>query len=111
MQHPWLKNFDWQKLISEELDSPYIPEPNQDHFDEAHANHTKTLGASEQDDLYNKKILLRRDSIQHLFNGYYYDWAQEKKEKEEKEIKETKEIEKSTMNTSKALPSKSHGTN
>jgi len=32
---------------------------------------------SEQEELYNKKLLLRRDSIQHLFNGYYFDYAAE----------------------------------
>jgi hypothetical protein len=23
--HPWLKNFPWQKLINKELDAPFVP--------------------------------------------------------------------------------------
>jgi len=74
MQHPWLKDFDWKLLLAEEMIAPYLPNNGLDNFDESHANHERTLNPTEQEELYNKKLLLRRDSIQHLFNGYYYDF-------------------------------------
>ena len=79
MQHPWLKNFDFKLLLEEKIVAGYLPEIQQDNFDEQHANHEKTANLSEQEELYNKKLLLRRDSIQHLFNGYYFDYIQEQK--------------------------------
>jgi hypothetical protein len=51
MQHPWLKNFNWQDLLSEKMQAPYIPNCEADNFDEQHANHEKTLGATEQDEI------------------------------------------------------------
>ena len=79
MHHPWLKNFDFKLLLEEKIVAGFLPEVQQDNFDEQHANHEKTANLSEQEELYNKKLLLRRDSIQHLFNGYYFDYAQEQK--------------------------------
>ena len=79
MQHPWMKSFEWQKLIAQQLEAPYVPEPNADNFDEQHANHEKTLSPSEQDDISQKKVLLRRNSIQDLFNGYFYDYQKQKR--------------------------------
>jgi hypothetical protein len=78
-QHPWLRSFDWASLMSEKMEAPYVPNASADNFDEQHANHEKTLNQSEQDDLNQKKVLLRRDSIQHLFNGYYYDYEEQQK--------------------------------
>ena len=74
--------------------APFIPLVA-DNFDEQHANHERTLNATEQEELYNKKILLRRDSIQHLFNGYYYNYKQEQEEKDRRES-EVARAEKST---------------
>ena len=62
--------------------APYIPDVNADNFDEQHANHERTMNQTEQEEIYNKKVLLRRDSIQHLFNGYYYNYNEEMKAKE-----------------------------
>jgi serine/threonine protein kinase len=81
MQHPWLKNFNWQQLLAGKMKAPYLPNGNLDNFDERHANHERTLNATEQEEIYNKKILLRRDSIQHLFSGYHYDYQQGIKDK------------------------------
>lgn len=98
MSHPWLKTFDFKQLLEEKTVATYIPEGLQDNFDEQHANHEKTINLSEQEELYSKKLLLRRDSIQHLFNGYYFDYAQE-----QKLIKnETSTVEKSTGSTLKS---------
>lgn len=102
MQHPWLKNFDWQELLSEKMKAPYVPNGGADNFDEQHANHERTLGATEQEEIQSKKLLLRRDSIQHLFNGYYYDYQQESKAKDSKRQKSestTGQTQKSTKST------------
>ena len=61
-----------------------MPNGNADNFDEQHANHERTLNATEQEEIQSKKLLLRRDSIQHLFNGYYYDFIGESKSKDTK---------------------------
>ena len=44
-----------------------------DNFDASHANHEKTLTVNEEDELNKKKEMLLRESMQKLFNGYYYD--------------------------------------
>jgi hypothetical protein len=49
--------------LEEKTVATYIPEGLQDNFDEQHANHEKTINLSEQEELYSKKLLLRRDSI------------------------------------------------
>lgn len=85
MQHAWLRNFDWQLLLSEKMVAPFIP-GGMDNFDEQHANHEKTENQTEQEELYNKKLLLRRDSIQHLFNGYYFDHHMDKKQQESDDL-------------------------
>jgi hypothetical protein len=82
--HPWLKNFDWYTLIEEKMVAPFVPE-EADNFDEQHANHERTLGATEQEELYNKRTMLRRDSIQDLFKGYYFNYHQELLEKEKQD--------------------------
>lgn len=65
------------------MTAPFIPAVG-DNFDEKHANEERTLSPTEQEELFNKKMLLRRDSIQHLFNGYYFDYEQDIKEKADK---------------------------
>lgn len=61
-----------------------MPNCKADNFDEQHANHERTLNATEQEEIQSKKLLLRRDSIQHLFNGYYYDYPMELRGKDSK---------------------------
>ena len=101
MQHPWLKTFNWKELLSEKMPAPFIPPESADNFDEQHANHERTLNQTEQEEIYNKKLLLRRDSIKHLFNGYYFDYLQEVKDKKKYETA-TLAADKSTLNSSRA---------
>ena len=35
--HPWLKNFNWDALYNQTLDSPFVP-PNEDNFDTKNIN-------------------------------------------------------------------------
>ena len=73
----WLKDFDWQALIDKKLVAPYKPEQNQENFDKQQANN---LAAWKEDtsaeQLRENQLLLKRPSIQELFDGYYFDHLQ-----------------------------------
>jgi protein kinase A len=36
--HPWFKNFDWNKLYHKEIPSPFIPPHQEDNFDAKYIN-------------------------------------------------------------------------
>ncbi|CAD8054688.1 unnamed protein product [Paramecium sonneborni] len=67
-QHPWFKDFNWQKLENKMMISPFVPNCNED-------NYLPSDGRKDSDDSLNQEqqILLRRNSIQNLFNVYDYD--------------------------------------
>jgi serine/threonine kinase 32 len=69
--HPWLKNFPWKDLEEKKIDAPFIP-PLEDNFDTRNINEEwKDLDDPEfKENITN----LRRNSIQELFNGYYFDY-------------------------------------
>ena len=48
MEHPWMKNFDWQKLLALQMKAPFIPNLSADNYDEQHANFERSLNESEQ---------------------------------------------------------------
>jgi len=69
--HPWFKDYPWEKLNNKELQSPFL-------INEAEMNAKQGISNSNWDDensevLKQNAILLRRNSIQGLFNGYQYD--------------------------------------
>jgi len=68
--HPWFKGFPWEKLQNKEMRSPFLI--NEDEMN------TKQSSSSGWDDentevFKQNAILLRRNSIQGLFNGYQFD--------------------------------------
>jgi len=67
--HPWLRNYPWHKLLNKEIDPPFVPSQGEDNFDQ------KQQYTEETDPELAKQnaLLLRRDSVQNLFQGYYYD--------------------------------------
>lgn len=67
--HPWLKNYPWDKLLNKELDPPFIP--NEEMEVKQQANDQFDDENSEV--LKQNAILLRRNSVQGLFEGYNYD--------------------------------------
>lgn len=69
--HPWLKNFPWDDLEHRRIKAPFIP-PKADNFDEKNINEEwKDI----DDPQYKETLgLLRRQSVQDLFNGYYFDY-------------------------------------
>jgi len=70
--HPWLKNFDWDRLISKQMDPPFLP--NEDGLELRHNN--TNFDDENSEIMKQNAILLRRNSIQGLFNGYNYDAGQ-----------------------------------
>ena len=69
--HPWLKHFPWEDLQEKRIPSPFIP-PLEDNFD------TKNINEEWMDvddpEFKENTTNLRKNSIQELFNGYYYDY-------------------------------------
>mmetsp|Transcript_11153 Transcript_11153/g.9529 ORF Transcript_11153/g.9529 Transcript_11153/m.9529 type:complete len:355 (+) Transcript_11153:57-1121(+) len=68
--HPWLKNYPWDKLNKKEIEPPFMP--SMDMFENKHANNNFDDDAEM---LKQNAILLRRNSVQGLFNGYNFDPA------------------------------------
>lgn len=69
--HPWLKDFNWKDLHEKKIKAPFIP-PKQDNFDTKNINEEwKDL---EDEQFKNNVLLLKRNSVQALFHGYYYDF-------------------------------------
>jgi len=72
-EHPWLKDYPWAKLAKKELESPFIP--SEDY--EAKQNFMDGNWEDENDEVVRQNaLLLRRNSVQSLFNGYHYDVAE-----------------------------------
>lgn len=68
-QHPWLKSFPWIQLLKKQIQSPFIPESilnNNDYRDQISSS-------SEDQNEAENQLLLRRKSIQELFEGYSYE--------------------------------------
>jgi len=82
-QHVWLKDFNWQALLEKKLAAPYLPEQNDDNFDAKQANGADPWKEENAELLRQNSLLLRRNSIQNLFSGYYYDLDLIRLQKEE----------------------------
>lgn len=70
--HLWLRDVDWQALIAKTSSAPFIPEPRPPLTD---TNMDKLPESKEA--IQESFLLLRRNSIQKLFNGYEYDIEQQ----------------------------------
>lgn len=68
--HAWFKDINWQQLINKKLVAPFIPSKQEDNFDLKHVNNNEWKDA---DLVKDNQLLLRRNSIQALFKGYYFD--------------------------------------
>ena len=69
--HPWLRNFPWDDLANRNLIAPFIP-PEEENFDQKNINEEwKDLDDPE---FKENTSNLRRQSVQALFNGYYFDY-------------------------------------
>ncbi|KAL4473326.1 hypothetical protein ABPG73_013016 [Tetrahymena malaccensis] len=68
--HPWIKNFPWQKLIKKQIDAPFLP-ANEDNFDQK--QQISLEDEQNQEIILQNAMLLKRQSVQNLFNGYNFD--------------------------------------
>ncbi|EAR84529.3 Serine/Threonine kinase domain protein (macronuclear) [Tetrahymena thermophila SB210] len=66
--HPWFKGFPWQKLINKEIEPPYVPSQTEENY---HANVDRK--DSNPDINGQNELMLRRNSVQSMFDGYEYD--------------------------------------
>ncbi len=66
--HMWFNNLDWQKIINKQMQAPYSPSQEAKIIED----NTKISLNQVEENL----LLLRRNSIQNLFNGYEYDIEQ-----------------------------------
>jgi len=71
--HPWLQNFPWDKLYNKELIAPFIPNEEELEMKQSMGSPNMNFDDEDSDVLKQNAILLRRNSIQGLFNGYNYD--------------------------------------
>ena len=68
--HAWFKDFDWMQLQNRKSSPSFVPPAAEDNFDLKHVNNNDWKDA---DVVKENQVLLRRNSIQALFKGYYYD--------------------------------------
>lgn len=68
--HPWFKDYPFDDLLNCKIPAPFVP-PNEDNFDHKYANDNWKDEDTEQ--MKENALLLRRPSVQALFNGYYHD--------------------------------------
>jgi hypothetical protein len=68
--HSWFKDFQWQLLSDRKFAAPFVPSNSEDNFDLKHVNNNDWKDA---DAVKENQVLLRRNSVQSLFKGYYYD--------------------------------------
>ncbi len=73
IEHVWFKDFDWDALLEKKLKAPFVPPPGVDHFDAKYTN--SEWKDSDTEAMRQNSVLLRRNSVQALFNGYYHDDA------------------------------------
>ena len=66
----WFKGYNWDELLNKKVKSPFIP-PKEDNFDAKYTN--ADWKDNNEDQVRQNSMLLRRNSVQALFNGYYHD--------------------------------------
>mmetsp|Transcript_5242 Transcript_5242/g.5649 ORF Transcript_5242/g.5649 Transcript_5242/m.5649 type:complete len:388 (+) Transcript_5242:73-1236(+) len=69
--HPWLRDFPWSKLNQKEIQSDFVPSVN-DTMDLKQSISSDVKDENEET-VNQNTIMLRRDSVQALFEGYNYD--------------------------------------
>jgi len=69
--HAWFKNYPWEKLLKKEIPSPFIPNEEEVEQKQSQANHAWDDEDAEL--VKQNAIMLRRNSVQGLFNGYNFD--------------------------------------
>jgi hypothetical protein len=69
--HSWLREFPWESLTSGELESPFRP------YSKYNAEDVRYQPTKEDEEMANivkeNKILLRKSTVQEIFEGYTFD--------------------------------------
>ncbi|CAD8049301.1 unnamed protein product [Paramecium primaurelia] len=68
--HPWFKDIDWTSFFNQTVVSPYQINCNHDNFDSKFANMREE---EDNQTIQQNGLMLRRQSVQDLFNGYTFD--------------------------------------
>jgi len=68
--HPWIKDYPWEKLANKDIEAPFIPNQDEDNFDR---RQQITQEATNPDVAKQNALMLRRNSVQSLFDGYHFD--------------------------------------
>ena len=69
-QHPWFSDFSWEGLKFKEYYPTYVPDITMDNFDTNHVNNQEWKDAEA---VKSSELELKRDSVQELFKGYYFN--------------------------------------
>lgn len=69
--HPWISDFPWDDLNNKRIKAKFLPKNKEDNFDSKNINEEWRDQDSEK--MKENTLLLRRNSVQNLFNGYYFD--------------------------------------
>ena len=67
-----MRDFDWIALLEKRLEAPYKPQALVDNFDKVQANNDAGWKNDDEEQLAENNLLLQRNSIQALFDGYHY---------------------------------------
>ncbi|KAM3137544.1 hypothetical protein pb186bvf_010334 [Paramecium bursaria] len=71
LHHNWLRNYPWDDLLKKQVQALYVPGAVDDNFDFQNQISEETqLGEDQQQE---NTLLLRRNTVQALFDGYAYD--------------------------------------
>jgi hypothetical protein len=71
--HPWFDGLDWSLLLSKKLKAPWVP-PKGDNF----KGKNTEFAVMEDGDaaLMEAEKLIRRETVQDMFEGYYFEFRQ-----------------------------------
>ena len=69
-QHAWFKDFPWDALNEGRMLAPYLPDSNNENFDQNHVNNQEWKDAEA---VKENEIHLKNPSTNQLFKGYYFD--------------------------------------
>ena len=70
--HPWIKDLNWKKLSTKEIESPFIPLMKKADFDQ---DEQITIENEEEAELIEKNsLLLRKQEFQELFKQYIFNY-------------------------------------
>ncbi|CAD8053516.1 unnamed protein product [Paramecium primaurelia] len=71
LHHSWLRGFPWDELLKKKVQALYVPGAVDDNFDFQNQISEETQLNDEQ--ILENQGLLRRDTVQSLFDGYNFD--------------------------------------